>query len=120
MAAFRLLLVGIFALILGYTLSVGAMNGYNLVPIFFADIAAMTWPGQFDLDFSCFLILSGLWVAWRNDFSTAGLLLAPVASFGGVLFLSAYLLILSFQVKGDMAALLLGTRRAAQRTFGVD
>ncbi len=113
MTGFRAILAAIFVVNLGYTLPVGAAHGWNLVPIFFASVAEMTWQGQFNVDFSCFLILSGLWTAWRHDFSPAGLLLAPVASFGGALFLSAYLLVISWQVKGDMAALLLGTKRAA-------
>lgn len=115
MTGFRIVLIAIFLVILGYTLVVGAALGWNLVPAFFAAIGAMTWQGQFNVDFSCFLILSGLWTAWRNNFSPLGLVLAPVASFGGALFLSVYLLILSVQTNGDMAALLLGTKRAAAR-----
>lgn len=113
MTGFRVLLVAIFVLIIAYTSFVIVDHGWDLVPIFFGDIAKMAWPGQFNVDFSCFLILSGLWVAWRNNFSAAGLALAPVASFGGALFLSAYLLFLSFQERGDMASLLLGSKRAA-------
>ena len=113
MTGFRILLAAILALMLGYTLPVIAQHGMGLVPLFFAAIGEMGWQGQFNVDFSCFLILSGLWVAWRNNFSTVGLVLAPVASFGGALFLSAYLLIVSFQVRGDIAALLMGSRRAA-------
>lgn len=113
MTGFRALLVAIFFVIAGYTLAVGGVHGWNLVPAFFSAIGERTWQGQFNVDFSCFLILSGLWTVWRNDFSPLGLVLAPVATFGGALFLSAYLLILSFQTKGDMAALLLGTKRAA-------
>ncbi len=112
MLGFRILLAAIFATIVAYTLAVGAAHGWDLIPVFFAAIGAMTWQGQFNVDFSCFLILSGLWVAWRNDFSPLGLAMAPVASFGGALFLGAYLLIVSFQVRGDAAAMLLGTRRA--------
>ena len=33
----------------------------------------MKWFGQFNLDFMGFLILSAIWVAWRNQFSAAGL-----------------------------------------------
>ncbi|MBY0521628.1 MAG: hypothetical protein K2P79_14510 [Sphingomonas sp.] len=113
MTGFRILLAAILVLITGYTLPVIAQHGLGLVPLFFAAISEMSWQGQFNVDFSCFLILSGLWVAWRNNFSLLGLALAPVASFGGAMFLSIYLLITSFQVHGDMAALLLGTRRAA-------
>lgn len=113
MTGFRILLAAILALMLGYTGPVIVQHGMGLVPLFFAAIGEMGWQGQFNVDFSCFLILSGLWVAWRNNFSLLGLVLAPVASFGGALFLSIYLLILSFQLRGDMAALLLGSRRAA-------
>lgn len=43
----------------------GALRGWNFMPVFFRDIIALTWPGQFNLDFSCLLSLSGLWLAWR-------------------------------------------------------
>lgn len=112
MPVFRLLLLAMLTGIIVYTLIVGANHGYDLVPVFFQAIAEMGWPGQFNVDFSCFLILSGVWIAWRHNFSAAGLLLAPVAIFGGMLFLSAYLLIASLQVKGDVVALLLGKSRA--------
>lgn len=115
MPIFRIFLASLMVSLAIYTLMVGAAHGYDLVPIYFADIAAMTWPGQFNSDFSCFLLLSGLWTAWRNDFSVTGLLLAPVATFGGALFLTAYLLILSFQTGGDPVAMLVGQRRAAAR-----
>lgn len=113
MTGFRILLVAIFVLITAYTLPVIAQHGMGLVPLFFGAIGEMGWQGQFNVDFACFLILSGLWVAWRHNFSTVGLALAPVASLGGATFLSIYLLVVSFQVRGDMAALLLGERRAA-------
>lgn len=113
MTGFRVLLGAILALILGYTIPVIVHHGMGLVPIFFAAIGDMTWQGQFNVDFSCFLVLSGLWVAWRHNFSLLGLALAPVASTGGAMFLSTYLLIVSFETRGDIAALMLGQRRAA-------
>lgn len=112
MTAFRLLLTAMLATILVYTAQVISVHGADLVPVFFGDVAKMGWPGQFNTDFSCFLLLSGLWVAWRNQFSVAGLVLAPVAAFGGMLFLSIYLLILSFQTRNDAATILLGKTRA--------
>lgn len=113
MAAFRILLAILFLVLLGYTLMVGQQHGYNLLPVFFADIAQIGWPGQFNVDFSTFLVLSALWVAWRNHFSAVALVLAVIAFFAGGLFLTAYLLIVSWQTKGDLAAMLLGSRRAA-------
>lgn len=113
MNAFRGFLVVLFLAIAVYTVFVGINHGWNLIPIFFGDIAAMTWPGQFNVDFLCFLLMSGLWVSWRHQFSPAGLGLGFVALFGGMLFLSVYLLIASMQVQGDVNKLLLGEKRAA-------
>lgn len=112
MVAFRGLLILMLAVILLYTGAVVAQHGLGLLPVFFGDIARMAWPGQFNLDFLCMLTLSGLWVAWRHGFSGSGILLGLLALFGGVLFLSIYLLVESRRAGGDVARLLLGSRRA--------
>jgi hypothetical protein len=114
MFAFRGFLVAIFVVIAGYTFVVASNHGMNLLPVFFGDMAAMEWPGQFNLDFMCMLLLSGLWVSWRHQFSAAGLVLGLVAVFGGAFFLSAYLFFTSVRVKGDIRALLLGEARGAR------
>ncbi|QLC22929.1 hypothetical protein HFP51_12490 [Parasphingopyxis sp. CP4] len=112
MSAFRILLVALFLNILVYTAIVIGNHGANLAPDFLGDIVALAWPGQFNVDFTSFLILSALWVAWRHNFSPAGLALAVPALFGGMLFLAPYLLIASYAAKGDMRVLLLGSARA--------
>lgn len=112
MNAFRVLLGMMIIWIIGITGLVASNHGWNLIPIFFGDIVALTWPGQFNADFTCFLILSGLWVAWRHQFSSIGLLLMPIAIFFGIMFLSIYMLIISFTTKGQITAMLLGTARA--------
>lgn len=114
MAIFRLLLVLIFAAITLYTGIVITNHGINLLPVFFGDMAALAWPGQFNLDFMCMLALSGLWVSWRHRFSGAGIALGVLAFFGGALFLSLYLLVESFRAQGSVAALLLGQQREAR------
>jgi len=111
MALFRLFLVIFFAILAIYTAIVIAHHGTGLLAVFFRDIAAMTWPGQFNFDFMGFLMLSALWTAWRNNFSAGGLALAVLAGSLGMLFLAAYLLLLSFREKGNMRAVLLGARR---------
>ncbi|MBU6155586.1 MAG: hypothetical protein KJS87_01525 [Alphaproteobacteria bacterium] len=95
MLILRTVLVVHLAVLTGYTLIVIQNHGMNLLPVFFGDMAAMAWPGQFNLDFLGFLVLSALWTAWRNGFSALGLVLAVIAFFGGMAFLSIYLLILS-------------------------
>lgn len=95
MLILRTVLMIHLAILMSYTLIVIQNHGMTLMPVFFGDMAAMAWPGQFNLDFMGFLILSALWTAWRNGFSAIGLILAVVAAFGGMAFLSIYLLILS-------------------------
>lgn len=112
MTAFRLLLVTIFVVIAVYTAIVVSNHGIGLLPVFFGDMAKMAWPGQFNLDFMCFLALSALWLSWRHHFSPGGLVIGLFGFFGGAFFLSAYLLVVSFQVNGDIKALLLGEARA--------
>jgi hypothetical protein len=115
MTLFRIFLITIIAIVGVYTAIVIANHGMGLYPIFFGDIADMTWPGQFNLDFLCFLITSGVWVAWRHAFSVSGLVLGFAAFNLGAPFLAAYLLIESVRNKGDSAAILLGKARAANR-----
>jgi hypothetical protein len=110
MLALRTVLVAHLAWLTAYTLIVIANHGLNLFPVWFGDWAAMGWAGQFDLDFMGFLMLSALWTAWRNAFSPLGLALAVVAFFGGMMFLSIYVLILSLGA-GDIKAILLGAQQ---------
>ncbi len=111
MLIFRLLLIILTINILVYTAITGSNHGWDLVSVFFTDIAAMGWPGQFNTDFLSFLILSMGWTMWRNNFSPLGVGLGIVALFGGIMFLAPYLLFLSFQTKGDMMVIILGAQK---------
>jgi hypothetical protein len=112
MIPFRIFLVALIVVLVGYTGMVGATHGWDLFPIFFGDILARTWPGQFNLDFACLLLLSGLWIAWRSHFSIGGVMLGLLGAVGGTAVLAPYLLVASFQTRGDIKALLLGPVRA--------
>jgi hypothetical protein len=114
MMQFRVLLVTIFIAIAAYPLIVVANHGLGLFPVFFGDIADMGWPGQFNLDFLGFLTLSAFWLAWRNDFTPAGLALGVFGFFLGAPFLAAYLFFVSRSADNDPQVLLLGPRRAAR------
>ena len=115
MTLFRIFLFAIISVVSVYTATVVATYGMGLYPVFFGDMADMTWRGQFNLDFLCFLLMSGAWVAWRHAFSTAGLILGFAAFNLGAPFLAGYLLIETYRTKGHSAALLLGSARAANR-----
>ena len=114
MPAFRALLLLILLVLSAYTAVVVSNHGWDLLSVFFGDMARMAWPGQFNLDFLFMLTLSAVWVAWRHNFSTAGLALGALAFFGGALFLSVYLLILTWRVQGDPRRLLLGEMQTRQ------
>jgi len=112
MVLFRFLLATLFIIVFVYACLVGANHGWDILPVFLGDIVAMTWPGQFNLDFSSYLILSGIWLSWRHNFSVLGLFLGLTAALCGILFLSPYLLVASFQTNGNIDALLIGVKRA--------
>lgn len=114
MTAFRALLAVMFAVIVVYTAFVVAEHGLGVFQVFFGDIAAMAWPGQFNLDFMTFLVLSALWVAWRHEFTPGGLALAALASVGGMPVLAAYLFVASRAAGDDIQVLFFGRNRAAR------
>ena len=115
MTALRNLCALFLVLIVVYTVIAISNVGIDLITPFVGDILSAGWSGQFNLDFMMYLILSALWVAWRHDFSGAGLALAVIASVGGMLFFAAYLLVQIGRADGDVGKLLLGHRRAAAR-----
>lgn len=120
MNAFRAYLVLVLVILAGYTLAVGVNHGWDLLPVFFSNLAEVNWPGQFNLDFMTFLGLSAIWVAWRHHFTLAGLALGVAAFFGGMMFLAPYLLWASTRARGDARILLLGRERAACQDVGHD
>ena len=113
MKAFRTLLLASWTILATYTALVIADHGWGLFGVFFGDMRAMGWPGQFNLDFTILLALSALWVAWRHRFSGAGLLLGLTAFFGGALFLTAYVFVVSMVAKGDVQQMLFGGARTS-------
>lgn len=112
MTLFRLLLVAIIVIVVGYTAFVLADHGWNFLPFYFADVARMGWAGQFNMDFSALLVLGSVWLMWRHHFSPLGLLCGLIIFPLGAPFLCTYLLIASFQTNSDVKILLRGKTRA--------
>jgi len=113
MTAFRAFLILVWVMVVGYTAIVISNHGVGLLGIFCGDMRTMGWPGQFNLDFIFMLTFSSIWVSWRHQFSTVGLVLGLLALFFGSVFLATYLFILSWRTQGDVYKTLLGGRRAA-------
>lgn len=102
------LLTIMFITVTVYTIAVANLHGYNLFSIFFSNIMQLSWNGQFNLDFTMYLLLGALFVAWRNKFSPVALMLSLVAFVGGIMFLAPYLLVLYYKHNGNTKKVLLG------------
>lgn len=102
-----LLIIQTLALIV-YTFYAVNNESWNLFQIFTANITAFNWNGQFNLDFSCYLTLSGIWIMWRNKFSKYSIVIAIIAMIIGIMAFAPYLLYLLAKEKGDLKKVLLG------------
>jgi hypothetical protein len=110
----RLVSVAMFLTISAYTLATVSIDGWDLLTPFFTDLLSLKWPGQFNLDFSFYLLLSTLWYVWRNEYSRLSLITAPVVLVGGMLVFAAYLFWLTFRVNGQIDVLVSGPNRTNQ------
>lgn len=86
-------------------------EGLQLVQVLLANVRNMGWNGQFNLDFSCYLLLSGLWLMWRAKFKAKAVVPALLAMILGILFFAPYVLYLLQRSQGDVNKLLLGDRQ---------
>jgi hypothetical protein len=108
---------GLILLLVVMTLSVGIFTvlafqreGAGLFEIFMGSMQAGGWSGQFNADFFCYLVLSGLWLMWRNHFRPGSILLGIAATILGIVFFAPYLLYLLYQEKGNLVRVLVGDR----------
>jgi uncharacterized membrane protein len=85
-------------------------EGAGLFQVFLSNVAALGWNGQFNLDFSCYLTLSGLWIMWRNKFSSLSIAGGIAAAILGIIVFAPYLLYVLFKEEGDLKKMLLGDR----------
>ena len=108
MQSFSVLLALLGISMLGYSAYVIVQHGINIFPLFFGEIQALTWQGQFNYDFACYLLLSVIWIAWRQKFAPASFLLSLVGMILGMTFFAPYLLYLTFKEKGNIRNVLLG------------
>ena len=110
MKIFRISLLAVFTTVLVYTFIVGNNEGWNFIPIFFGDITEINWTGQFNLDFSFFLILTGFWIVWRNQFKPLGYVLGLLTLIGGIPYVSIYLFYLSLK-SNNINSVLIGNNK---------
>ncbi|WP_300039265.1 hypothetical protein [uncultured Roseobacter sp.] len=108
MTGFRYTLITMTVLIVAFTVAAIANGGINLIAPFLTPILSLSWQGQFNIDFACYLILSGIWMAWRGGFSSRSIALGVFAPPLGILFFAPYLIYLVGKSNGDPRQLLLG------------
>lgn len=108
MAQLRIILIAMTAIIILFTITAIATGGLNLFTPFLSPIFAMNWQGQFNVDFATYLVLSGIWMAWRSGFTSGGIILGVCAPPLGILFFAPYLIYLIGKSNGDPRRLLLG------------
>jgi len=108
MSQLRLVLICMTVLIVVFTVTAVAQGGFDLITPFLAPIIAMTWPGQFHVDFLCYLVLSGIWMAWRQGFSNSGIALGVLAPPLGILFFAPYLIYLIHTTERDALKMIMG------------
>lgn len=116
MNAFRALLLALIVIIVVYTVITVASHGIDFFTPFFSRLAVFDWQGQFNLDFGSFILLTGVWIAWRGGFTTGSIVFGATAPVLGMPFLASYLLWLSFRTGGDPAQMLLGVHAGDRRT----
>ncbi len=110
-SSFVLLLAAFTAIILIYTVLTFKQAGHDLFSVFVASILSLDWNGQFNVDFSMYFTLSGLWIVWRNNFKVWSFPLALCAAVIGMIVFAPYLIFLCLSEKGDMRQVLLGPQR---------
>jgi len=107
---FKAVLIAQTLLISIYTFWAFKNGGPDLFGIFLSNIKSFSWNGQFNLDFSCYLTLSGLWIMWRNHFTSSSIIMGVVSMIMGIMVFAPYLLYLLTKEKGDLKKLLIGNR----------
>ena len=108
MQQIRVILIVMILTISFTTIAAIVNEGANLLPHLLTPIFALTWQGQFNVDFACYLILTGIWVAWRGGFSRASSVTGLIASVAGILFVAPLLIYYIHQAQSDPRRFLLG------------
>lgn len=104
-----LLLVQTIGLLI-YTFFAFQTEGANLFSVVRNNVLSLNWSGQFNLDFLCYLTISGLWIMWRNEFSRKSIIVGIVAMILGIVFFAPYFLWLMNKENGNLKRVLVGDR----------
>jgi hypothetical protein len=108
----QLILKGILFLqtiiLLVYTAFAVQNEGWGFLQIAATNVGSLTWSGQFALDFACYLMLSGIWIMWRNKFKAQSMILGIAAMILGIVVFAPFVIYLLGKEKGDLRKVILG------------
>jgi hypothetical protein len=96
--------------LLAYTFIAFQTEGATLFSVALNNLKSLTWSGQFNLDFLCYLTISGIWIMWRNKFSRISILVGTCAMILGIVFFAPYFLWLMNKENGDLKRVIVGDR----------
>jgi hypothetical protein len=96
--------------LLAYTVYTGSLNGWSFLDVVIQNVQGLNWNGQFTLDFSCYLMLTALWIMWRSKFSITSIIIGIIAMTSGIVVFAPYLLYLLVKEDGDLKRVLIGDR----------
>lgn len=109
MTTFRLAMAASWVLIMGLTIYIVSVHGFNWPAVFFGDLLNVDWRTQFNIDFLFHLLILFSWVYWREASKLKGLIYGFLSVIMGGMFGFAYLLYASYTAKGNVKAILLGS-----------
>lgn len=110
LTGFRLLLaLGWVAVVAMFIHALDLLGAKASVSVFFGDFGH-PWRAFYNSDLGVHLLLTAAWMVFRARSRPAGLACAAMELFWGGLFTLPYLLVVSFQEKGDLRRILLGAR----------
>ena len=95
-------------ILLVYTAYAVQNEGWGFLQIAATNVGSMTWSGQFALDFACYLMLSGIWIMWRNKFQAQSLIMGIAAMILGIVVFAPYVIYLLGKEKGDLKKVVFG------------
>lgn len=113
MTILRVFLAFSTVLIYAITALAVAQQGPNWPAVAFADVIALGWRSQFDLDFLVHLFLLAAWVVWREGATGRAYLFGVLSIVMGGMFSFPYLIYATYAARGEPVALLLGVRASA-------
>jgi len=108
MTQLRILITFILLGLTGYALILVLDGRFDFVTPFLSTIPALTWQGHINLDFLSYLVLAGVWIAWRSGFTPTGNMLGVLSVLSGMLFFALYLLYQISRSDNNPRKLLLG------------